>query len=205
MGMPIRVAISATSPLCFEGLVRILRGDPTLSIVPDMLTMDKLPVYMARREADIALIHVSDGISSMSWIQIEQLCPNAKVVLLLPRPHSATVTRALAAGVMGILTEGATRTPAVFEAVHAVAAGSLWCEPDALSQNGHPPSPCPSPREGEVLALIRRGLSNRTIADRLCISERTVKSHVNRLFQKFQLTNRVQLAIGTEHRPPDPV
>ena len=203
MGMPIRVAIAATSPLCFEGLVSILRGDPTLSIVPDMLTMNKLPVYMARREADIALIHVSDGIPSASWMLIEQLSTNAKVVLLLPRPHSATVTRALAAGVMGILTEGTTRTPAVIEAVHAVAAGSLWCEPDALLPNAHPPLPCPSHREGEVLALIRQGLSNRKIAERLCISERTVKSHVNRLFQKFQVKNRLQVALSTRDRPPD--
>ena len=53
-----------------------------------------------------------------------------------------------------------------------------------------------------VLALIRQGLSNRDIAERLFISERTVKSHVNHLLQKFDLKNRVQLAVYIDEHPP---
>jgi DNA-binding NarL/FixJ family response regulator len=115
--------------------------------------------------------------------------------------------------VTGILTEAA-RGSAIFEAIHEVAAGSVWCEPGPLLPAVGHVVPKPSGREREVLTLIRQGLSNRDIGARLYICERTVKSHVNRLLQKFQVKSRVQLALSTykewevgsqsSARPPGP-
>ena len=104
---------------------------------------------------------------------------------------------------MGILTEDAGGTT-IFKAIHEVAAGSIWCETRPPLAASNRAVPQPSQRERDVLVLIRRGLSNRDIAGRLFISERTVKSHVNRLLQKFDLKNRVQLAVYPDEHSPTP-
>ncbi|MEO6667718.1 MAG: response regulator transcription factor, partial [Nitrospiria bacterium] len=142
-----------------------------------------------------------NGVSPGTWPLIESLCLTVKVMMLFKDYHPPTVARALESGVTGILTEEGSGGETIFKAIHEVAAGSVWCEPSPTGTG--PPLPKPSEREGEVMELIRRGLSNRDIADRLCISERTVKSHVNRLLQKFQLKNRVQLALYTREHSLD--
>jgi DNA-binding NarL/FixJ family response regulator len=196
MGTPIRVALVATFPLFHEGLVRVLREDPSLEVADERFTCEELVACTTRRNYDLAIIHIRDGFSPHSWQTAESLCAEMKVIVLLKHHNLSTVTRALELGVTGILTEAA-RCSAIFEAIHEVAAGSVWCEP------GPPPPamghglPKPSGREREVLTLIRQGLSNRDIGTRLYISERTVKSHVNHLLQKFQVKNRVQLALST--------
>lgn len=200
MGTPIRVAIVSTFRLLHEGLIRVLGEDPTLSVTPEMLTAEELVHRAEQRELHIAVIHVSNGVSPGAWQTIESLCRHVKVMLLLKRYHTPTVTRALETGVTGILTEDGSGDGAIFKALHEVAAGSVWCEPAprSLQTEGRPPRP--SSREKEVMALICQGLSNRDIANRLCISERTVKSHVNRLLHKFQVKNRVQLALHADDR-----
>ncbi len=196
MGTPIRIAVVATSPLLHEGLMRVLREDPSLDVAYERFTCEEeeLVAYTSRHDFDLAIIHIRDGFSPHSWQTVESLCATMKVIALLKHYHPSTVARALELGVTGILTEAA-RGGAIFEAIHEVAAGSVWCEPG-------PPPPAveragPNPSGREVLTLIRQGLSNRDIGARLYISERTVKSHVNHPLQKFQVKNRVQLALTT--------
>lgn len=196
MGTPIRVAIVATFPLLHEGLVRLLREDPSLDVAYERFTCEELVACMTRRDFDLAIIHIRDGFSPHSWQMVESLCVAMKVMVLLKHYNPATVARALELGVTGIVTEAA-RGSAIFEAIHEVVAGSVWCEPGPPLPAVGRTAPKPSGREREVLALIRQGLSNRDIGARLYISERTVKSHVNRLLQKFEVKNRVQLALST--------
>jgi two-component system NarL family response regulator len=179
-----------------EGLVRVLREDPSLEVAYERFTCEELVACAARRDFDLAIIHVPDGLSPCSWETLGSLCVAMKVIVLLKHYNPATVARGLELGVTGIMTETA-RGGAVLEAIHEVAAGSVWCEPQPPSPGVGRALPKPSRRESEVLTLIRQGLSNRDISARLYISERTVKSHVNRLLQKFQVKNRVQLALST--------
>jgi DNA-binding NarL/FixJ family response regulator len=208
MGTPIRVAIVATFPLLHEGLVRILGDDPSLSVVPDRFTCASLAGVADRLKVNLAVVHLPATDQPCAWDTIASLCDKLKVLILLKHYEHESVKRALELGVMGILTEDAGGM-AIFKAIHEVAAGGIWCEtrPPFAAANG--PRSQPSQRERDVLALIRQGLSNRDIAERLFISERTVKSHVNRLLHKFQMKNRVQLAIYTDgvsvtQTSPDP-
>ena len=201
MGTPIRVAIVATFPLLHEGLVRILGDDPSLCVVPDRFTCASLANTTDRLKLDLAVVHLPATDQPCVWDTIASLCDKLKVLILLKHYDHESVRRALKLGVMGILTEDAGGMT-IFKAIHEVAAGGIWCETRPLLAASNHATPQPSQRERDVLALIRQGLSNRDIAERLFISERTVKSHVNHLLQKFDLKNRVQLAVHTDGRSP---
>lgn len=198
MGTPIRVGVVATSPLLHEGLVRVLHEDPALSVFPHMQGWDKLAVPTRLAPADLMILHMPEPLPPASWRKIAELCVSTKVLILLRRLDPDATRQALQFGVTGILTEN-TDSGTMVKAIHEVAAGGLWCDP-APSLPNHDGVPKPSSREREVLVLIRCGLSNRDIADRLYISERTVKSHVNRLLHKFRVKNRVQLVLCTDER-----
>ena len=201
MGTPIRVAVVATFPLLHEGLVRILGEDPSLCVVPNQFTCASLADGAARLEVNLAVVHLPSTDQPCVWNTLHALCDKLKVLILLKHDDHESVRRAIEIGVMGILTEDASGIT-FFKAIHEVAAGGIWCEPRPLLAASNRAAPQPSHRERDVLALIRQGLSNRDIAERLFISERTVKSHVNHLLQKFDLKNRVQLAVHTDGRSP---
>jgi DNA-binding NarL/FixJ family response regulator len=197
MGTPIRVAIVATFSLLHEGLVRILGDDPSLCVVPGRFTCASLADGTDRLEVNLAVVHLPATNQPCAWDTIASLCDKMKVLILLKHYDHESVKRALELGAMGILTEDAGGMT-IFKAIHEVAAGGIWCDAGPQIVAAHRPVAQPSQRERDVLSLIRQGLSNRDIAARLFISERTVKSHVNRLLQKFQMKNRVQLAVYTD-------
>lgn len=190
----IRVAVVASSPLLHDGLVRVLREDPALLISSEMVRCDALITSWRSPSVDVAIIHIPAPLPPSAWRDIALLTLQTRVLALLRSRDPDLVRRAVQLGVAGIVTEDADRD-VVFKAIREIASGRAWNDSPPDAQPGHNGLPAPSIREYEVLDLVRRGLSNREIADRLCISERTVKSHVNRLLQKFQVKNRVQLAL----------
>ena len=203
MGTPIRVAIVAAFPLLHEGLVRILGDDPSLCVVPNRFTCASLADAADRLKVNLAVVHQQAPDQRCTWETIHALCDKLKVLILIKHYEQQSVKRALELGAMGILTEDADGMT-IFKAIHEIAAGGIWCETQPLLAAAHRPLAQPSHRERDVLALIRQGLSNRDIAERLFISEHTVKSHVNRLLQKFDMKNRVQLAVHSDKHPPTP-
>ncbi|MFG3403891.1 response regulator [Streptomyces sp. NPDC048142] len=113
---------------------------------------------------------------------------------------------ALSAGASGFLLKDAT-FPELLHAVRVVAGGRALLAPEitgrliaefARQRVGTPPPRSVdglTTREAEVLVLIARGLSNADIAERLTITDHTVKTHINRLFAKMGLRDRAQAVI----------
>lgn len=143
------------------------------------------------------------------------------VVVLTTYADESWILAALGAGARGYLTKDAGRAD-IARAVRAAAAGQAVLDPQvqrrlvAAAVGDHRPAPStPAPgsdltaRETEVLTLIGEGLSNRAIADRLVVSEATVKTHINNLFAKAHLSDRAAavryaFARGLVHpSPPD--
>jgi DNA-binding NarL/FixJ family response regulator len=144
-----------------------------------------------------------DGIEATRLLR--ELLPDAGVIALTTYADDETVLAALRAGARGYLTKDASSED-IRAAILCVASGSATLDPAvqhhvvaALASGPAQPeqaaAPLPddlTPRESEVLVLIAAGLSNFEIAERLCVSPTTVKSHINHLFAKAGIRDRAQ-------------
>jgi DNA-binding NarL/FixJ family response regulator len=130
-----------------------------------------------------------------------------RVLMLTTFDLDEYVYEALAAGASGFLLKDTT-AEALFEAVRVVARGDALLAPSVTRRligefaRLHPPTPLQpdrirelTPRETEVLRLIAEGLSNGGIAERLVVSEETVKTHVSRVLTKLGLRDRAQAVV----------
>jgi DNA-binding NarL/FixJ family response regulator len=164
----------------------------------------------AERRPDVALLDIrmphKNGIEAAREI-VAASGGATKALILTTFSLDEYVYDALAAGASGFLLKDAT-FPELLHAVRVVAAGKALLAPEitkrligefARQRARTPAAPQEVPeltgREAEVLVLIAQGLSNADIAARLCISDHTVKTHINRLFAKMNLRDRAQAVI----------
>lgn len=131
--------------------------------------------------------------------------PGAPAVLILTTfKEEDLVLRALDAGAAGFLLKDSD-PHVLLQAIRCLARGEGYLDPAVTSMVlrhlQRPAAAVPpqgfTPREAEVLALVREGLSNRDIAARLGIGETTVKTHVKNLLAKTNTSNRVELILAT--------
>lgn len=139
-----------------------------------------------------------DGVTTAA--HIAESHPGVRVVVLTSFGELERVHTALAKGVAGYLLKSAGPDE-VAAAVHAAASDKVYLDP-AVAQRltremVSPPTGLTAltERERDVLVLVARGHSNREIADRLVISERTARTHVSNLLRKLQLSSRTQAAL----------
>ncbi len=148
---------------------------------------------------------VMDGIAATRQIVTERL--PCRVLVLTTFDQDEIVYDAMRAGASGFLLKSAPPARLV-DGVRTVAAGDALLAPKITRRlveefvgRPRPGQAVPAQvqeltdREREVLLLIARGLSNGEIADRFVVSDSTVKTHVNRIFQKLDLRDRVQAVV----------
>jgi DNA-binding NarL/FixJ family response regulator len=138
---------------------------------------------------------------------MKRAAPRVKLLLLLEEDlPDETLMRYLRMGVNGYV-RGTATTAQLVEAIHAVSSGTLWAERKLLNRFVAVPA-LPSldlgslasktqglltRREREIVSLLLHGLPNKTLSERLRISESTVKTHLNNIYRKMSVSNRVQL------------
>lgn len=158
-------------------------------------------------------VYVVDGHDTFAAVLVGALVnrfPNSRVIVLSEKFNDANAFPLLELGARGLLdySEAAQHLP---EAVKTVAEGGFWAERHLLSRFmdsivhgsrrrfGKTGAPRLSPREREVLECLLENLSNKEIAIRLNISERTAKFHVSNLLAKFDVRRRVDLVMLQFH------
>jgi DNA-binding NarL/FixJ family response regulator len=164
------------------------------SVQPDVVLMDLLMPEV-------------DGIAATASIKSEM--PDVEVVALTSFVEEARVTAALEAGASGFILKDAEADD-VANAIRAAYRGEVHLDPAVaglLARRVRERASAPlaqealTDREREVLALVARGLSNKAIAERLAITERTARTHVSNILGKLGLASRTQAALyAVEHK-----
>jgi DNA-binding NarL/FixJ family response regulator len=205
-----RVLIADDQAVVRSGLRRILDVDPELEVVGEAI--DGLDAVDAARRLnpDLVLMDIRmprlDGISATKRILAESDEP-PRVLILTTFGLDEYVYEALRAGASGFLLKDAAPED-IIAAVHAVARGDALLDPavtpTVLAHFASLPERRTdleerlaelTPREREVALLLARGLSNAAIAEKLVVSEGTVKTHVGRVLSKLGLHDRIQAVI----------
>ncbi|MEV0612141.1 response regulator transcription factor [Nonomuraea sp. NPDC050404] len=206
--MTLRVVIADDEDLIRAGLRIILDAEPDLSVVGEAADGAAVVPVVRRERPDVVLMDVRmpalDGIQATE--RLLTLDDPPKVLVVTTFENDDYVYDALRAGASGFLLKR-TRPDDLIQAVRLVAAGESLLFPAAIRTlagrrpQSHSPVHVPgmdrlTGREGDVLRLMTKGLSNHEIAAELVVSQETVKTHVGNVLAKLGARDRTQAVIA---------
>jgi DNA-binding NarL/FixJ family response regulator len=181
-----------------EGLRRFLESFPDIRVVGTARSgeelLERLGAWRPRvLVLDLLMPGGMDGIETTR--RVVGAFPDVRIVALTASTDDARMNAALRAGALGYVRKDAD-PELLLKAVRALAGGRPFIDPAAAGDAGGAAAATDgglSPREIDVLREIAFGRTNREVADRLFISEETVKTHAARILGKLGLQNRTQL------------
>ncbi|MFF4356497.1 response regulator [Streptomyces sp. NPDC001604] len=206
----IRVLVVDDQFLVRSGLVALLRAAPGMEVVGEAADGAEAVALAAKSRPDVVLMDIrmpgTTGIEATRRILAEAADPPPRILVLTTFDLDEYVYGALRAGASGFLLKdaGPERLLAAVTAVHggdslfapAVTRRLVEAFTRVADPSGAPPGlDALTSREVEVLKLVARGLTNAEAADRLFISEATVKTHLNRTMTKLGLASRAQVVV----------
>jgi DNA-binding NarL/FixJ family response regulator len=200
----IRVLLADDHGVIRDGLGRLISALDDVELVAVVSDGAQAVEESARISPDVVLMDldmpVLDGIEATKRIVAAQ--PQTAVLVLTSFSDRPRIMGALEAGACGYLLKDVD-ADAVAEGIRAAARGESPLDPRAArtildARSAPDPLAGLSEREREVLALLVAGLPNKLIARRLEISEKTVKSHLTRIFRELDVTDRTQAALWAE-------
>ena len=203
-----RVLIAHSHNLFREGLQHILQNEMDVEIVGDAVNGIQIISVINELKPDIVLHGMN--VPGMETIQIISAIKSKgiKSLVITTFADDYAIITALKAGARGYLSVDTTISEFV-KAIRAVHRGEMWIERMMVAKiieegaiedpfakkSAKPRKEQLSPREQEVLAFLTEGHTNKEIADKLFISEKTVKSHMNNIFKKFDVSGRIKAIV----------
>ena len=195
-----------------RGVTELLESDPDISVVGEASTVREALARIPAAAPDVALLDVrlpdGDGVSLCR--ELKQSNPALVCLMLTSFGDDEALLNAVVAGAAGYVLKD-VRGSDLLEAVRTVAGGGSLLDPHAaslvLSRLRAPAAQDPladlSEQERKIFALIGEGLSNREIADRMSLAEKTVKNYVSNVLGKLGMQRRTQAALlAAELRQP---
>ncbi|HLR62364.1 MAG TPA: response regulator transcription factor [Lentibacillus sp.] len=202
-----------------EGVKRILEFEPSFEVIAEGDDGNIASKLVRQHKPDVVLMDINmpklNGVQATT--DLVRKFPNTYVIILSIHDDESYVTHALKTGAQGYLLKEMD-SDALIEAIKVVREGGSYLHPKVthnlvqeyrrladesmsatVSETGveyHKPLHLLTRRECEVLQLLADGKSNRGVAERLYISEKTVKNHVSNILQKMNVNDRTQAVVS---------
>lgn len=209
MAEPIRVLLVDDHPLFREGVAASLATSPDFQVVAQACSGEEAIELAASVHPELVLLDVSmpgmGGIAAVAPI-VARLA-GVRIVMLTMAEAPELLMAALKAGAHGYVLKGVSASE-LRMILRRVADGEAYVSPclaaEMLMEFSRPREVDTleqlTPREAEVLDLLRQGLTNREIGERLHIAEKTVKHHMSVILQKLQVRSRTEAALLAAER-----
>ncbi|MGE3957656.1 MAG: response regulator [Vicinamibacterales bacterium] len=207
--MPIRIAIADDHAIVLHGLKRLLDGEEEFDVVACCANANEAIDAARAGGIDVLLLDVRmqglSGIDVLRTLATERIA--LSTVLLTATISDADAVEGLRLGARGIvLKESPPET--LLECIRRVARGEQWLDNETMSRaldaitrrerQGAESARVLTARELEIVRMIAQGLRNRVIAERLSISEGTVKIHLHNVYEKLGLDGRLELVLHAQ-------
>lgn len=188
---PIRIAIVDDHPVLREGTAALLAAQPGLEVAGVASSLDEAEALVAASPVDVVLLDIRLGTDSgLRWLTAaDSASPRPAVIVLTSYDYPQYAEAALRLGASGFVLKTAPIAE-LLDAIRRAAAGGLAF----VVRPGRIAAARLSERELDVIRLVADGRSNDEIAARLGIGPKTVESHLRRLFERFDLASRTELA-----------
>ncbi|MFD7866402.1 response regulator [Streptomyces sp. NPDC057682] len=200
------VVLAEDSVVLRDGMTELL-GARGCAVVATAGTAPDLLAAVERHRPDVAVVdirmpptHTDEGIRAA--VELRTRVPGTGILVFSQYIETSYATRLLADGAAGVgylLKERVARTSEFVDALHRVAGGGTALDPEVVSRlmrgGRRGRVDALTAREREVLELMAQGHANRSVAERLAVSERAVEKHIASVFTKFGLR-----AGGTDNR-----
>jgi DNA-binding NarL/FixJ family response regulator len=189
---PIRTLIVDDHPVLREGLAAMLVSQPDMVLVAEASNGSTAIELFRLHRPDVTIMDLRlpdmNGIQAITQIRAEY--PEARIIVLTTYLGDVQVGRALKAGAQAFLVKATVRTD-LLDVIRAVHSGKRRVPIEVASELAeHAGDDALTPREIEVLECVSSGHSNKGVADRLDISEDTVKTHMRNILSKLGASDR---------------
>src|SRR5262245_40394518 len=222
----IRIVVADDHPIFRDGLCRLLALEEDFEVVAQASDGREVLEVLQQLEPDILLLDLKmPGLDGLGTLQrLQQARNKTRVIVLTASDDKNEFVQAMKLGTSGIVLKQ-TATELLIKSIRKVHAGEIWLDSHTTAavirqfvanEEAPPPPPPPPPppqasgsrerersplsqREREIVALVAQGFKNKEMAEKMFISEQTVKNHLHNIFDKLGVSDRLELALYAIH------
>ena len=219
-GQKIRIVVADDHPIFRDGLCKLLALEEDFEVVAQAQDGREVLEVLQQQTPDILLLDLKmPGLDGLATLQrLQQVKNKTRVIVLTASDDKNEFVQAMRLGTSGIVLKQ-TATELLIKSIRKVHAGEIWLDShttaavirqfvaaDEAQPQMAPASPgrererSPlSQREREIVALVAQGFKNKEMAEKMFISEQTVKNHLHNIFDKLGVSDRLELALYAIH------
>ena len=200
------VLIADDHPLVREALHRALEGEEDIEVVAEANDGEEAVKFASELKPNVAVMDIVmpkiNGIEATK--KIKEIAPDTAILILTAYDDDEYVLGILDAGAAGYLLKSA-RGRDLVGAIRAIRSGESVLHPKIIAKllkratiapaGEHKSSELLSERESEILKLVTSGMSNKEIAEKLFLSQRTIKAHLTNIFNKLNVASRSEAIV----------